>query len=73
MMLKEVVCPNCRLSNARLSLERRGLYLTCDLCRFRELLWAIWESMESLRSLVVRYGVDLHILPICLRKRGFKP
>ena len=69
-ILKEMVCPNCKLSNAKLTLEEKGVYLTCDHCRFRELLWATWESMESLRNLVVRYGVDLRLLPTCLRRGG---
>ena len=68
MLLKRKRCPNCRLATAKITLEQRGVYITCSACNYKELLWMIGEPLGKLHELLKREHVSKLKLPLCLRK-----
>jgi hypothetical protein len=67
-VLKVKKCTNCSLGKMKIALESGGLFITCDSCGFRELLWKPGMIVEKLIHVLKREEIDESKLPVCLRK-----
>jgi hypothetical protein len=67
-ILKVKKCSNCGLGEMKIVLENGGLFISCDSCGFRELLWKPGMIVGMLIHVLKREEIDESKLPVCLRK-----
>jgi hypothetical protein len=67
-ILKVKKCSNCNLGEMKIGFENGGLFITCDSCGFKELIWKPGMIVGKLVNVLRREEIGRDKLPTCLRK-----